>query len=79
MTIQEGWRTAPCSLCRGYGTKWSYTQDGPTECGACNYGVVYISPKGRRVLYPGGPFLGGGALESELAVARPLVQEKEQP
>ncbi len=76
MTIQPGWKVAPCSLCRGIGVVWSYTYDGPIECKDCNNGVVYISPKGRRALYPGGPFLGGGALDSELAVARPLALEE---
>ena len=67
---RPGWRSAKCALCRGYGVKWSYSQEAPVECDSCNNGVLYISPKGRRVLYPGGPFLGGSALDSELACAK---------
>ena len=73
---QKGWRVATCSMCRGTGLKWSY-EVGAVDCRHCNNGVVYISPKGRLALYPGGPFLGSTALEEEMKTAK--VLQKVQP
>ena len=53
------WRTFTCRICRGYGMignpeAW-YGYD---DCDNCNYGTVWIRPKGHAFQYPGGPACG---------------------
>jgi hypothetical protein len=56
----EGWRRERCSSCDGHGVVSSYGWDGdflgPEECRHCANGVYWRTPRGRYVLYPGGPF-----------------------
>lgn len=58
------WHKIKCGTCDGHGMVSKYTYDGsdfegPEECGDCwGQGSIWISPKGRLALYPGGPFLG---------------------
>ena len=61
--IPTGWREETCKLCRGTGLTSAYTADGSdflgaTECGGCWNGGYFVTPNGRRIAYPGGPFLG---------------------
>ena len=57
---QQGWKTESC-YCIG-GHVCHYTLDGSDflgekECDSCGgKGYYYITPKGRHVEYPGGPF-----------------------
>jgi DnaJ-class molecular chaperone len=59
---QEGWRHVSCSMCNGTGMQSQYSLDGsdfldPEECDSCGgQGQLWVTPKGRHVLYPGGPF-----------------------
>jgi len=64
------WHTEKCTACYGTGQVSDYSAcdfEGPKECGHCwGSGNIWISPKGRIALYPGGPFLGSiGAKELE--------------
>jgi hypothetical protein len=57
----EGWRCEHCCMCNGTGMTSDYGWDGdflgPTACRSCaGNGGYWVSPKGRRVQYPGGPF-----------------------
>jgi hypothetical protein len=57
----EGWRRERCCACGGHGMVSSYGWDGdflgPKECDHCvGTGVQWRTPRGRYVLYPGGPF-----------------------
>ena len=58
----NGWCRESCSSCYGTGMEsdydyWSGDFMGPKECGSCGgNGQYWISPRGRHVLYPGGPF-----------------------
>lgn len=49
----KGWREKSCGCCAGLEWGGEY----PRECRHCNGGGYYwVTPKGRHVLYPGGPF-----------------------
>lgn len=58
------WLTMRCTSCRGYGQVSAYTLGGTDflgagECHNCGGGgIVYVSPKDRLAMYPGGPFCG---------------------
>jgi hypothetical protein len=56
----EGWRRERCGNCGGHGMVSSYGWNdflGPEECDHCGgTGVQWRTPRGRYVLYPGGPF-----------------------
>ena len=59
---QDGWKTGRCYICHGtgmvsdYGMGWDFC--GPKECDSCaGNGQYWITPKGRHVAYPGGPFV----------------------
>lgn len=58
------WRTVQCHMCGGHGLVSAYTLSGDDFLGAkeCDHcygnGCLYISPSGRLVVYPGGPFRG---------------------
>jgi hypothetical protein len=56
----EGWRCSPCYICCGTGMVSDCSGEdfcGPKECDSCcGNGRVWITPKGRHVGYPGGPF-----------------------
>jgi hypothetical protein len=58
----RGWRTETCHSCRGYGVVSVYSAqdfEGAGPCKRCGEsGRVWVSPKGRRAHYPGGPFCG---------------------
>jgi DnaJ-class molecular chaperone len=59
---QEGWRREHCYACCGTGMTSDYGcgEDfyGPKECTTCNgNGMYWITPKGRHVAWPGGPFI----------------------
>jgi len=56
-TLPEGWRLESCSRCSGFGVVWIGLDGGPGECAHCVGGLVCVTPKGRHVLYPGGPFV----------------------
>ena len=72
-------RTIRCFSCGGHGAVSEYTLDGSDflgakECDKCSgSGFLFITPKDRIVLYPGGPFNGSwpGAYEK----ASPIEQE----
>lgn len=59
----KGWSWQQCSRCQGTGfvaVYSAYDFEGAGECDRCKAtGVYWITPKGRYVLYPGGPFVGG--------------------
>jgi DnaJ-class molecular chaperone len=59
----QGWRRESCSKCGGHGLVSSYSWNdshdflGADECVSCGgTGTQWRTPKGRYVLYPGGPF-----------------------
>jgi DnaJ-class molecular chaperone len=60
---QEGWRHVPCCMCNATGMQSQYSLDGsdflgPKECDSCaGTGQLWVTPRGRHVLYPGGPFV----------------------
>lgn len=54
-----GWNTTQCCHCSGHGVIWIGLDGGAGDCPDCNSGMVYVTPKGRHVLYPGGPFCKG--------------------
>ena len=62
MKTIPGWKIERCYACNGTGQVSSYSIDGsdflgPKECANCGgTGQYWITPKGRHVLYPGGPF-----------------------
>ncbi|HYT41033.1 MAG TPA: hypothetical protein VEP90_01685 [Methylomirabilota bacterium] len=56
-----GWRRETCYMCYGTGMVSDYGTGedfyGPKECDYCRGSAQYwVTPKGRHVLYPGGPF-----------------------
>ena len=58
----KGWKQEMCGVCSGHGVVSDYGggEDfyGPKECKYCwGNGFVYVTPKGRHVAYPGGPFV----------------------
>jgi DnaJ-class molecular chaperone len=57
---QEGWKLTKCFVCYGTGQVSDYSGgyfNGPKECDMCaGSGQHWITPKGRYVRYPGGPF-----------------------
>lgn len=66
MTDQEyrckGWKTETCISCRGTGQVADYGNGedfyGPKECDFCfGKGSYWVTPKGRHVAWPGGPFI----------------------
>ena len=58
--IAKGWKTERCPICYGTGMVSDYSWSdflGPKECDSCGgNGRYWITPKGRHVVYPGGPF-----------------------
>ncbi len=62
--MKDGWTTIQCSRCDGYGQVSVYTIggtafEGPGWCPQCGgNGALWVSPKGRLALWPGGPFAG---------------------
>ena len=56
----KGWKYEQCCVCYGTGQVSSYSWgdfEGPKECDCCRgNGSIWITPKGRRVVYPGGAF-----------------------
>jgi hypothetical protein len=56
----EGWRHECCFSCGGAGMESDYCGNdfcGAKECRTCNgTGQYWVTPTGRHVLYPGGPF-----------------------
>ena len=60
--VARGWRRKTCGNCRGYGVVSVYSAydfEGAGPCNSCGEsGSVWVSPKGRHVVYPGGPFCG---------------------
>jgi len=60
---KKDWIQESCGKCSGYGSLSDYGNGedfyGDKECNTCGgSGQVWISPKGRIALWPGGPFLG---------------------
>lgn len=59
----EGWKRMRCGACSGFGQVSDYGAlgddfYGAKECDTCRgNGQVWRTPKGRYVLYPGGPFV----------------------
>lgn len=57
----EGWRHEKCFACDGHGMVSAYSWndfEGAKECDSCGgNGSVWRTPKGRYVIYPGGPFV----------------------
>jgi DnaJ-class molecular chaperone len=62
--MKPGWKQEGCTNCRGHGVVSDYGYsgrdfEGPKDCPACGgAGHLWISPKGRTAMYPGGPFTG---------------------
>jgi DnaJ-class molecular chaperone len=59
--LAEGWQRVSCFNCHGTGqvSNYGYGEDfyGPEECDVCRgNGQHWITPKGKHVIYPGGPF-----------------------
>lgn len=59
--VDAGWRLESCPICIGTGMVGDYGNGedfyGPKECGACcGRGTYCVTPRGRHVAYPGGPF-----------------------
>lgn len=60
---KEGWQTRPCVYCGGHGLVSDYGVmatdfEGAKECPKCiGTGRVWLTPQGRHVAYPGGPFV----------------------
>lgn len=55
--IARGWKHEKCGCCVN-GVAASYNDGSPEECRDCaGNGKVWITPKGRHVVYPGGPFV----------------------
>ena len=58
---QQGWKRESCGSCGGHGVVSAYSWEdflGPEECSHCHgTGVHWVTPNGRYVLYPGGPFV----------------------
>lgn len=56
----RGWKYEKCFACYGTGMVSDYSGgdfNGPKECDkCCGNGAYWVTPKGRHVLYPGGPF-----------------------
>jgi hypothetical protein len=57
----KGWKCERCFQCSGTGQESDYGLGddfyGPKECSMCRGGgSFWTTPKGRAVLYPGGPF-----------------------
>lgn len=57
---QQGWKHENCPECHGYGVVSDYHNEdfhGAKDCPKCNGAARYwITPNGRYVAYPGGPF-----------------------
>jgi hypothetical protein len=57
---KRGWKQKVCTACNGTGTVCDYGNGedfyGPKECDGCCAGHYWITPAGRHVQYPGGPF-----------------------
>jgi DnaJ-class molecular chaperone len=56
---RDGWKHERCFVCSGTGMVSDSGGDfnGPKECDSCcGNGAYWITPKGRHVAYPGGPF-----------------------
>lgn len=62
----KGWQHVSCGQCLGTGQVAVYSWsdfEGPGDCPDCKGGGdLWISPKGRVCLYPGGPFSSGAAM-----------------
>mgnify|MGYP002641661173 CR=1 FL=1 len=60
--LVKGWKQVDCADCSGYGvvSDYSYNDfEGAKDCPTCKGNCCYwVTPKGRIVEYPGGPFLG---------------------
>jgi hypothetical protein len=58
--FKPGWKQEKCFCCYGTGMVGDYDGgdfNGPKECRHCwSTGRFWITPKGRHVVYPGGPF-----------------------
>jgi DnaJ-class molecular chaperone len=59
--MASGWKREQCFMCSGAGVVSDYGNGedfyGPKECSSCRgSGSYWSTPKGRRVVYPGGPF-----------------------
>ena len=59
--LNNGWKRERCYVCNGTGMVSDYGcgEDfcGPKECDCCwGNGSYWVTPKGRHVVYPGGPF-----------------------
>lgn len=58
--LAKGYKRDACATCAGYGVVGDYHDNdfhGATDCPTCKgSGGFWITPNGRRVLYPGGPF-----------------------
>jgi hypothetical protein len=56
----QGWKRERCSMCvAGMTSAYGWDGDflGPKECDACGgNGSYWVTPRGRHVLRPGGPF-----------------------
>lgn len=59
----DGWHIESCHKCMGSGMQLHYSAydfEGASECDGCyGNGIIWVSPKGRHALYPGGPFVKG--------------------
>lgn len=56
--MDDKWRTMTCPICRGYGmTGNPEAWYGYDDCD-CNYGTIWLRPKGYAFQYPGGPACG---------------------
>lgn len=59
---RKAWQAVACGPCGGHGVVAVYSSNdflGPRTCGTCDgAGEVYQTPKGRLIMYPGGPFVG---------------------
>ena len=60
--VLKGWTKEACSMCNGTGQESDFGNGndfhGSKECGTCKgNGAYWITPKGKHVLYIGGPFI----------------------
>lgn len=58
---RQGWKRERCFMCSGTGMVSDYGNGedfyGPKECDSCwGNGAYWVTPKGRHVVCPGGPF-----------------------
>lgn len=58
-SYKPGWKEIRCDVCHGYGVVGVGPDQIADDCPECHgKGFYLLTPKGRAVRYPGGPFLG---------------------